>query len=287
MGLSGKKKSPVESMVGADTWDKKLYQWLISDKKLTKILLPQTGIKPINNGFIITFNPESEGYLSSCKLQYAVKSINLGDEIRDVVKIRVSGVYDIKYNMDMAIGSGKKGMIGVSFFKLPKNRDEILDALKNTSKKNINEWDTLMLIINNDKSLLKMISKLPLKAPLPNIDNILIPVSIKHSKENMQTQVTCFYTPKLKPSFLIIDVLDGIVADIDNLGDIDESKRGKSAAASGLFEFKTPEFDNDNFHFIETNYEPIQVRTCPNCGRPLPDPNAEYRRCPYCLYKLM
>ncbi|MHA1897943.1 MAG: hypothetical protein ACTSU2_11160, partial [Promethearchaeota archaeon] len=34
MGLSGKKKSPVESMVGADTWDKKLYQWLISDKKL-------------------------------------------------------------------------------------------------------------------------------------------------------------------------------------------------------------------------------------------------------------
>ena len=48
---------------------------------------------------------------------------------------------------------------------------------------------------------------------------------------------------------------------------------------------QTQDMHGHQFHFLAKD-EQVTLKTCPYCGRPYPNPQADYRRCPNCLAKL-
>ncbi|MHA1341658.1 MAG: hypothetical protein ACTSRZ_17145 [Promethearchaeota archaeon] len=266
-----------------------ILNWIRSDVKFMKIVKK---LSKTTGGILIQYDPESEGYLSSLKIQYAQKTFNFGDEIIPVTKMRILAKYDIKYGHDVAIGYGGpkgKNIVAAYFFGgLPKEEEDIKAALRDVNLKDVSELDRLTLILNGDKKLRKNISKLPLKSPLPQkIDNIDVPITIRSRGDIVQIICTCFFNEKIKPYSIFIAVVERLAEDIDNLAEFDEKVRTKTAAETSLFEVEETNYTPHEFHFLSNTPSTLEVKTCPNCGRPFPDPEAEYRRCPYCLFKLM
>jgi len=264
-----------------------ILNWIRSDIKFIKIV---KNLSKISGGILIEYDPETEGYLSSLKIQYAQKTFNFGDEIIPVTKLRILTQYDIKYGHDIAIGYGgakQKDIVATYFVgELPKDEKDILDALKQVNIKDVSELDRLTLILNGDKKLRKNIENLPLKSPLPQkVDDIKIPITIKSRGTNLQIACVIFFNEKVKPSSIFLDVLEKLAEDIDNLADVDEKVRLKTASETGLFEVEEKSYTPTEFHFL-TMGSTIEVKTCPNCGKPFPDSEADYRRCPHCLFKL-
>jgi len=267
----------------------KVSAWLENDLKFMKIVAPE-GIKKLPTKFLILFDPESEGYLSKLKIDFAEKHITTEQGIaKDVIKLRWTSTYDVKYNQDVAIGViGGKKVIAVTFMEpIPTNVNELMDAFRQASMENPTDWDPLQIILNNDKRLKKMIVKdLPLRSPAPGyVDDILVPISLIRAEGNMKIILKCFASKDKKPS-KIFNIMETIAEDLDNLYELDESVRTRSAKDSGLFDFSSTERTSmDDFHFLATS-GPIEIPTCPFCGRPFPDTEADYRRCPFCLEKL-
>ena len=285
----GKGKSASSSKTdvsNVDSIGKQIFNWLQNDKKFLKII-DKNGIKKIKNGFLVVFDPESEGYLGQVRVLYANKSFNLGDSQQNITKIRMISEYDVKYNMDAAIGFNKKGKpMAQTYYGLPESKDELNLSIDEVNKKNIMDWDSLKIILNNDKRLLKNLKSLPLKSPMPsNIDDIIVPATIKHMGAKMGLEITFFFNNNVRPSKIFLGIMEAMAEDVDNLHDIDESVRSKTASESNLFVFDES-VGSKSHQFISTA-APIEIPTCPSCGRPFPDPLAEYRRCPHCLFKLM
>lgn len=276
--------APGEQSIG-----QQILNWLKSDAKFMKEV---KSIDRITGGLLITYDPESEGYISNLKLQFAQKSFNLGDEVRYVTKLRIITSYDIKYGQHIAIGFGTKKrnqIVFKSFFgALPKSEEEIAEALESVNPKDISDQDRLTIIFNNDKKLKKLIEALPLKSPYTEkVPNITVPVLLRSEGDKVEINCTIFFDPRSRPYDIFLGAIETIADDLDSLYDVDEKVRTKSAKEASLFEVNIAESSSNKFHFISTSNAALEVKTCPNCNRPFPDPNAEYRRCPYCLFKLM
>lgn len=283
------RKSALDSGIpGEQPIGEQILDWLRSDSKFMEVV---KGLKKVAGGIVLTYDPETEGYIEAVKIQYAQKSFNLGDGMTHLTKLRLLTSYNVKYGQDLVMGFGEKRgnkIVAKSFFGgIPKDEGEILQALREVDRKDATQQDRLTLILNNDRSLRRSIKKLPLDSDFPaRVPDIRVPIKLRHYKDRVQIICTCFFDPGTKPRKIFLDVIETLAEDLDNLFDIDENLRTTTAGETSLFEVNVSKAPKQSFHFISTGGD-INVETCPNCGRPFPDPDAEYRRCPHCLFKLM
>ena len=195
----------------------------------------------------------------------------------------------LKYTYSMAVGDNGKRWVAVSRFdKIPDDENETSDQMKKVDVKNQLEWDQLMVILNNDKDFMKSVKSLELKNPANSKEVIRVPVYIKKDIPSNKVIVRTYITPGLKPSTIFFDIMDHIAENLSQLGDSGDV--GISASLSQKFDQISQQTQSSmashSMRFLAQDDSSLNYKTCPYCGRPFPNPNADYRRCPNCLAKL-
>ncbi|HMF33139.1 MAG TPA: hypothetical protein VKK79_17065 [Candidatus Lokiarchaeia archaeon] len=277
-------KSEAESVLLQGTRDSAtiLSQWLKSDKKFMKDVAELQPTSP--SQVRVTFNPESEGFLRDINISVDL----IEDPSGASLLLDCSGALDVPYEYEIVIGRGKKGLVVASLPGKLTSESQALEALRAVNPKEQISWDRLMVTLNNDKNLLKEIGTLLFECPIKGArPNILLPVILTRSGKFTIIRLRFFATPKYLSSH-IASIMETIAGDMDYLREYTAGDRAKSIASqSDFFTVKGPAVPTSfDFKYLPKDQQ-VSVRVCPNCHRPLPDPKAEYRRCPHCLAKLM
>lgn len=259
-----------------------LISWIKSDKKFMKEV---SEIRPSGmRDFTIIYNPETEGYLRNI--------VGTVDLIRNpenhCLYIECSAGVDVVYEYNMAIGPGKKGWCATS---IPGASDDqhVLEELHRVNPKEQASWDRLMITLNNDKELIKAVSNLVMHCPITGAaESVKVPVWLMRQKNLTVIRVKTFISKKISPSDVFTRVMETIGEDIDYLREYTAGDRARNVTADDSFyQVRGPAVPTSfDFKFLPKDQQ-VSLRVCPNCRKPLPDPKAEYRRCPHCLFKLM
>jgi hypothetical protein len=261
-----------------------LDKWLRGDHKFIKMVdhFKKTGPR----GMKIIFDPDSEGYISYV-------DINIATEIygtHNIIKLICISDAGKKYPYNMAIGySGKRWVATSLDDEIPKNIDDTVEQLARVNMKNQLEWDRLMVILNNS-DIVKKVKKLQLKNPAPNSGTvpIRVPIYIKKDIPTNKIILTTYVAPNLKPSLIFLDLIEGIAEACDRLGGDDDGEiAGSLGVKFAQLSNRAPVQDMSgyDFKYLEKD-EAVSFKSCPYCGKPYPNPEADYRRCPHCLAKL-
>ncbi len=259
-----------------------ILSWIKSDKKFMKDVKE---IRPSGSSdFSIIFNPETEGYLRN--IVGTVEMIKVPEN--HCLYMECSAAVDVVYEYNMAIGPGKKGWFAAS---LPGAGDDLhtLEELRRVNPKEQVNWDRLMITLNNDKDLIKAVSNLVLNCPIAGgKESVRIPVRLVRQKNVTVIQLKTFISKKISPTDVFTKVMETIGEDMDYLRDYSSGDRARNVTASpDFYQVKGPAVPTSfDFKYLPKDQQ-VSLRICPNCRKPLPDPKAEYRRCPHCLFKLM
>ncbi len=260
-----------------------LMSWIKSDKKFLKTTANPQPMR--GNEFQITFNPESEGYLRN--ILGTVEMIKSPDA--HCLYIECSAAVDVPYEYNMVIGPGKKGWYAASLTGGTGDDLAALEEIRRVNPKEQANWDRLMITFNNDKELIKAVSSLVTSCPIAGAkESVKIPVSLVRQKNVTVIHVKTFISKKITATDVFTKVMEAIGEDMDYLREYSAGDRARNATASpDFYQVKGPAVPTSfDFKFLPKD-QAVSLRVCPNCRKPLPDPKAEYRRCPHCLFKLM
>lgn len=258
----------------------KIAQWIQEDKDAMR------DVKRVqvmgDNQVRVLFDPATEGYISQVDIQLIAYQMQGEALIQGIFKTKLG----IRYIYDIAIGTGRKKMVAVSLPGTTEATEKyILQELATVDKKDQISWDKAMIALNNDKKLLKWVGKLELKSPFPEkLPHIRVPVKIMKEPDGFTIYLQTFLHPKMKPAMILYGILDRIGEDLDFLGGLDASDQAERLQPERLFSVSQPTQKNFTFKYLQKDAQ-VDVKVCPNCHRPLA-PDADYRRCPHCLYKL-
>lgn len=257
-----------------------LLHWLKMDSKVRQII---HSVQVVDDNTVrVEFDPESEGYVARVELQASVTKIRE----ETIVQLLARTPLDFRYFYDVAIGfSHEKKLLATSLSGPADDDESIQSEIDQVTPGNQLSWDRAMIALNNDKKLLKKIRRLELVSPAPElVSHVFVPVKILRGETASTLEVRTFLTRKLKPSHLILGVLEGIAEDLDFLSQVDASEQDRSLATGSLFTVETTAPTEFRFKHLPKDPQ-VQVKLCPNCRKPLA-PDAEYYRCPHCLAKL-
>jgi hypothetical protein len=260
-----------------------LLDWIRSDKKFNE------DVKEIaaadRDGFKITFDPNSEGYLRDI-----VGTVELLQDGKDYcLSIECNAAVDVTYEYNIVFGRGKKGWVAASIQSPKLDEFTAMDEIQKVNRKEQVNWDRLMITFNNDKELLKAVGSLALECPVPGAkENLKLPVWLIRQGKFTIILLRTFISKNLTPSDVFTSVMETIAGDMDYLRDISAGERSRNVTTSPEFyRVKGPAVPTSfNFKYLPKD-EQVSLKICPSCRKPLPDPKAEYRRCPHCLFKLM
>jgi hypothetical protein len=259
-----------------------LTQWLKSDKKFMKEVAE---LRPSDQSQLrVIFNPESEGFLRDISINVDLIENPSGA----CISLDCTGGVDVPYEYEVVIGPGKKGLVAASLQGKFTNETNALQALKAVNFKDQVSWDRLMVTLNNDKDLLKEINLLQFQCPIKGArPDIVVPVILSRAGNFTTIHLRFFASPHLLSSH-IIQIMETIADDMDYLRDYSAGDRARSISSQAdFFAVKGPATPKSfDFKYLPKDQQ-VSLRVCPNCHKPLPDPKAEYRRCPHCLAKLM
>jgi len=260
----------------------KIDQWLRDDGKLMKQVekIDRVGPKTIR----ITFDPESDGYLAWVEIEYTGLQYGTNAAIR----LTCSGYAKNRYPVSLAIGdNGKKWAVAALYDMNASNMEQnAIAALRNVDFKNQLDWDRLQLLLFKDNEVIGKIKKLLLKNPVSTSkEEIPIPVFILNENPAAKIVVNTFLNPSLKASIILIELMDKIAEDIEQLGSTTADTAAGSINSALGKNTKPIDMTGHQFHFLQKD-DQVNFKSCPYCGRPYPDPRADYYRCPNCLAKL-
>jgi hypothetical protein len=257
----------------------KVQQWLRSDNKFIENVanIKQTA----DNAIRINLDPESEGFIAYIDLKWIAERI--GDY--NIIKIEASTNAGKKYPMNVVVVDSGRKMVAMSIDEENIPEDQILiQKSKEINFKNQLEWDQLMTILNNDKDLLRNIDDLELKNPAHGIkEQIFVPVIIKRDVPGVKIIVRTFLTLKVKPKMLFLDIMEKIAEDLDQISG--DEIMSISSRFSQIESMAKKDYSGYQFRYLEKDSQ-VTFKSCQYCGRPFPNPDADYRRCPHCLAKL-
>ncbi len=260
-----------------------IISWIKSDKKFLKDV---SEVRPSGSyEFSIIYNPETEGYLRN--IIGTIDLIKLPES--HCLYMECSAAVDVVYEYNMVIGPAKKGWFAASIPGASMDDTLALDELRRVNPKEQVNWDRLMITLNNDKDLIKAVSNLVTSCPIAGArENIKIPVKLVRQKGVTVIQVKTFISKRISPTDVFTKVMETIGEDMDYLRDYSTGDRARNLVQSPEFyQVKGPAVPTSfDFKYLPKD-EQVSLRVCPNCRKPLPDPKAEYRRCPHCLFKLM
>ena len=260
----------------------RLDQWLRSDKDF--IALVDHFEKKGQNAMRIHFDLDTEGVITKIDVKFQTKAYDRYNVIR-ITAIAETGT-KIPYNV--AIGdNGKKWAAITLDDEIPADEKDTIEQLKRINFKDQLKWDRIMTILNQDKNLIKAIQKLQLKNPAPRVkEEIQVPIYIKNDVPSSKIILRTYISLKLSPYRVFIEVMDHIAEDLKIIGNIEGSDLTASVGAQmDRLNKKVHDMSNYNFRYLEKD-DAVSFKSCPYCGKPYPNPNADYRRCPNCLAKL-
>lgn len=260
-----------------------LDQWIRSDGKLMKIV---EKIERVAENIIrIIFDPETEGYLAYVDIQFTVNQYGN----YNIIRLMCSSQTQKKYPLNIAIGDNGKKFVAANIDSNVLFKDaDVIEYLKQVDFKNQMAWDPLMVLLNNDKELISKIKKLQLDNPASGAKEYLaVPVYVKNDIPTAKIFVQTFLSLTLKPSMIFLEIMEKLAEDVDQIGGGGEDY-AVSSLGSTLNKSTVTQKDmrGHQFHFLSEKDQAVAIKTCPYCGRPYPNPDADYRRCPNCLAKL-
>jgi hypothetical protein len=262
--------------------------WLRSDQEFIYYVdeIVQQGDDVIG----VKYDLETEGFLRGVLIK--VLNATVDSSGKPIIKLGIKSRTEVPYHLNLIMGKTKKGVVAASLpGEIPSDDDDLLDRLDSIDLgDNIMTWDRLMIVLNRDKFLKRSIEKnIILKSPNESkVPSISVPIMIKKRgpTEGCDLIVQTFLTPRVTPTALLIDVIDGIGEDMDYLLELRPEEREKAPAAPDFFEIKVkPQAGTFSSKFV-THVALPDIPMCPHCNRPLSDLTADYRRCPHCFEKL-
>ena len=260
-----------------------LDEWLRSDKTFMREVDHFEKLGP--NSMRILLDPEGEGFINFVDIQ--IKTLKYGKH--NIIRVKCISDSGKKFPYNIAIGNSGKRWVAASLYdNISENENETIEQLKEVDFKNQMEWDRLMVILNNDKSLMKAIKSLQLKNPAPGVKEMIhVPVYIKKDIPSNKIIVHTFLSPKIKPSTVFLNIMDVIAESMSQLGDTDGGGATESLGSrfDQIAANNKVDVSNYQFRYLEKD-EAVSFKSCPYCGKPFPSAIADYRRCPNCLKKL-
>jgi hypothetical protein len=255
-------------------------KWIRSDGRFIDLV---TNVKEMGENMLrINLDPDSEGLIPFIDVKLEPNRYGA----YNVIMIEASGQSTKKYPMNIVVAHNGKRFVAVSL------DDEKLDDIPSIIKKaqqvnfkNQLQWDQLMAIINNDKFLFKSLENLLLHNPAPGTKDLLpVPIILKVDIPTSKIICRTYLSPSVKPSHIFLDVMEQLAEDVDKISgdDMTTSFSSRFAEIDGS---GTKDFSGYQFRYLEKDSQ-VSFKSCPHCGRPYPNPDADYRRCPNCLAKL-